>query len=499
MKHPAPLIILEIANNHMGEVEHGLRIIRELAEATKAHDVRRAIKFQYRQLDTFIHPAYRDRLDVKYIKRFRETELNEEAFLRLKDEAERLGFLTVCTAFDEASVDLIEKHKFFAIKIASCSLTDWPLLERIAGTKLPIIASVGGSPLAEIDRVVSFFEHRGNDLSLMHCVAQYPTPDELLSLNQIDLLKTRYPSVPVGFSTHERPGQLTAVQLAVAKGATILERHVGVRTEKHALNAYSSTPAEASAWIEAALSALRMCGVVGERAAFPEAEIRELHALRRGLFVRAAVRAGALVMPENRLLAIPTGPGQYTANDMSKYADFVATADIPAGGAVGRDNAVRTDRRQRIHHIVEQVRDFIKESQIVLPNRADLEISHHYGTERYAEVGATLLNFVNRTYCKKAIVMLPGQRHPEHWHNVKEETFFVIHGAMRISLNGVEQDVKTGDTVLVEPGVKHWFSTTTGVIFEEISSTHVAQDSFYSDPVIMANKSRKTLVTYWIK
>lgn len=499
MAATTPLFIFELANNHMGDVEHGLRIVRELAAATGGYGVRRAVKFQYRQLDTFIHPAFRDRLDVKYIKRFRETELGEAAFLRLKDEAERLGFQAICTGFDEASVDLIEKHKFAAIKVASCSLTDWPLLERIALASLPVIASVGGGTLAEIDAVVSFFEHRNRDLSLMHCVAQYPTPDELLSLNQIDLLKARYPSVPVGFSTHERPDQLLAVQLAVAKGAALLERHVGVKTEKYPLNAYSSTPAEAAAWIEAALGAMRLGGVVGARADFPEAELKELHALRRGVFVRAAVRAGQAITPGNRLMAIPTGPGQYTANDLSKYADFTATADIPAGGAVGRDNAAVTDRREKIHEIVEHLRDFIKASHIVLPHRADLEISHHYGVERFAEVGATLLIFVNRSYCKKAIVQLPGQRHPEHWHEVKEETFFVLYGSMRITLDGVEQEVKAGDTILVEAGVKHSFSTATGVIFEEISSTHVPKDSFYTDPAIMANESRKTLVTHWLK
>ncbi|MGH7995178.1 MAG: N-acetylneuraminate synthase family protein, partial [Opitutaceae bacterium] len=187
-----PLFILDLANNHMGDVDHGLRIIRELAEAVRSSRARVAVKFQYRQLDTFIHPDFRERTDVKYVKRFRETRLEPGAFEALKAEAARLGLLALCTGFDEASVDLIERQQFDFIKIASCSFTDWPLLERIAATSLPIIASVAGTPLEDIDRVVSFFEHRRKDFALMHCVAEYPTPDDLLSLGQIDLLRNRY-------------------------------------------------------------------------------------------------------------------------------------------------------------------------------------------------------------------------------------------------------------------------------------------------------------------
>jgi sialic acid synthase SpsE/quercetin dioxygenase-like cupin family protein len=495
----APLFIFEMANNHMGDVEHGLRIIRELHEATKSYAVRKAIKFQYRFLDTFIHPAYLERNDIKYVKRFRETRLSTEDFLRMKREAEALGFESICTGFDEMSVEAIEKQGFKFLKIASCSFTDWLLLERIVQTKLPVIASVGGVPLQDIDRVVSFFEHRKHQLSLMHCVAEYPTPVDRLNLNQIDLLRFRYPNIQVGYSTHESPDLLDAVKLAVAKGAMVFERHVGVPTEKYALNAYSSTPKQVAAWVAAAVEALGMCGVVGARAPFSESELRELKALRRGLFVRAAVKAGEVLTPEKLFFAIPTGIEQYTANDYSKYSEYRAKEDIPALGAVNKANVSVLDRREAVYAIVEKVKKFVVSSGVPLPSRADVEISHHYGVERFFETGAVLLSFVNRSYCKKAIVMLPGQSHPTHHHNTKEETFFVLHGKMSLSLDDKVMELAAGDSVLVAPGVKHSFRTESGVIFEEISSTHIAQDSFYDDPSITANKNRKTQVTYWIE
>jgi sialic acid synthase SpsE/mannose-6-phosphate isomerase-like protein (cupin superfamily) len=495
----SPLFILEMANNHMGDVEHGSEIIRQLASATAHLKARLALKFQYRHLDTFIHPDFQNRMDIKYVKRFNETRLSTEHFLRLKAEAESSGMQTICTGFDEASVDRIERDGFHAIKIASCSFTDWPLLERIAKSALPVIASVGGASVIDIDRVVSFFEHRNVSLSLMHCVAEYPTPDHLLNLGQIDFLRARYPNVPVGFSTHERPEMLDAVKLAVAKGAVILERHVGVPTAQFSLNAYSSTPAQTAAWIEAAQQAAVLCGATQTRADATPNETRELHALRRGIFVKSPVKAGEQIHLGHVFFAIPSTETQFTANEFSKYCEFRATADIPARGAVTSANCTCFDRRESVSEVVRRVREFVHQSGVPLPKKADVEISHHFGIENFPQTGAVILNFVNRSYCKKAIVMLPGQKHPEHSHKVKEETFFVLYGSMTLTLDGKTQRLQQGDSVLISPGAWHRFETESGVIFEEISSTHIVQDSYYRDPAINSNTNRKTLVTYWLE
>ena len=135
-------------------------------------------------------------MDLKYVKRFRETQLSREQFQRLKKAVESHGFVPMCTPFDEPSVDLIEKMDFGIIKIASCSFTDWPLLERIVKTDKPLIASTAGAGLEEIDKVVSFFQHREKEFALMHCVGEYPTRIDSLQMNQIDLLKQRYPGSP---------------------------------------------------------------------------------------------------------------------------------------------------------------------------------------------------------------------------------------------------------------------------------------------------------------
>jgi sialic acid synthase SpsE/quercetin dioxygenase-like cupin family protein len=492
------LIAFDLANNHMGSVEHGLRVIREVHTVCEGFDFQFAFKFQYRDLDTFIHPDYRQRSDIKYVKRFSETRLSETEFRALKAEADRAGFLSMCTPFDETSVDLIEAHGYDIVKVASCSFTDWPLWERIVKCDKYIVASTAGATIEEIDRVVSFLAHRNKRFALMHCVAQYPTPPEALELNQIGLLRRRHPSLRIGFSTHERPDYLDGVRMALAAGATLLERHVGVETDRIPLNEYSSTPALVRRWLEAVQTALQVCGVPGKRHIPAASETASLRALQRGAFARRALRNGDRIQMQDVFLAIPTIEGQITANDLSKYTEFHVLQDIPVNAPVVASAVQRVETREKVYAIVQQVKALLDRSGVAVPGRTDLEISHHYGLEKFALFGITMITVVNREYCKKLIAILPGQRHPEQFHKRKEETFHVLWGDLQVSLNGAHTEHRKGDLLTVEPGVKHEFGSRDGCVIEEISSTHFVDDSFYTDPVVSANRNRKTLLTYWM-
>ena len=187
------LITLEMANNHMGDVNHGLRMIDEFASVVDKYrdKVTFAWKFQFRDIPTFIHPAYQDRDDIKYVKRFTETNLTEGQFLTLKEYAESKGFLSMCTAFDENSVDRLESMNFQLAKIASCSSTDWPLLNRVVKFNVPIICATAGTKLEDVDNIVSFFQHRDKEFAIMHCVGEYPTELKNLQLNLIKTIKVK--------------------------------------------------------------------------------------------------------------------------------------------------------------------------------------------------------------------------------------------------------------------------------------------------------------------
>lgn len=495
---PTPLFVLEMANNHMGDVAHGIAVIRAFRQVCQDFPFRFAFKLQYRDLDTFIHPAAQGRDDIKYVKRFSETRLSRADFDLLIAEIRANGFLAMATPFDEPSVDVIEAQNLDVIKIASCSFTDWPLLERIVQSTKPIIASTAGASLDVMDKVVSFLMHRNKEFAILHCVGEYPTAREDMHLSQINYLMDRYPGVRVGFSTHENPDDTDIIKLAIAKGATIFEKHVGLPTEQFANNAYSSSPEQLRAWLQAAADATTMCGVGDQRLPANPREAASLRALRRGVFVRRLIAKGQVLGQDDIYFAFPPEDNQVTANDWSKYAEFTATADIAADAAVTPTNTVTEDRRAKIWEIAQRVKTMLDQAHIVVPGSADLEISHHYGLDAFERTGLVLITVINRGYCKKLLVSLPGQEHPEQWHNEKEETFHILSGEVHLRLDGHLRICHPGEVVTVEPGVRHAFVSPTGSVIEEISTTHFKADSFYTDERINQNLNRKTLLTYWM-
>ena len=495
------LVILEFANNHMGDLDHGLKMVDEFAKVKEQFsEFNFAIKFQFRNIDTFIHPDYKDRMDLKYVKRFSETRFTTEQFLTLKLAAEKQGFATICTAFDEDSVSLIEDMGFSVIKIASCSFTDWPLLNRIAKTNMPVIASTAGTSLDEIDNVVSFFKNRNKDLSVMHCVGEYPTQEENLQVNQIGFLKDRYQNISIGYSTHEEPDNFDSVMLAVAKGATLFEKHVAVVTDEYAKNAYSCTPEQMTNWLTSAGRAFKMCGLENQRHSISEKESSDLRRFKRGVFAKREIKEGEVIDRSNVFYAWPAQDDQILANDMSKYTHYIAQKSFEPNEAVcnisGQTNKVEV--REKIWNAVQDVKQFLKESGVVYPGEAKLEISHHYGIENFYDTGITMITVVNREYCKKLIIALPGQSHPEQYHKKKEETFLVLHGDVDLFLDDRWHYLQKGDVITIEPGTRHKFSTNFGCVIEEVSSTHYKNDSYYTDESISKNKNRKTFITHWM-
>lgn len=494
-----PLFVFEMANNHMGDVAHGIRLIEAIKNVCLDFESEFdfGFKLQYRDLDTFIHESFRARDDLRYIKRFKETRLDHGQLRSLVRAIHENGFKTVCTPFDENSVALVEEHGIEIIKIASCSFTDWPLLERIAVTDKPIIASTASASLEEIDRVVSFFQHRRKNLTIMHCVAEYPAADSALQIGQIALLRNRYPECRVGYSTHESPNNTDAVCLAMASGATVFEKHVGLPTATYSINEYSASPEQVKAWLVSARRALLMLGST-ERYEPSKTERDSLLSLRRGVFIKRLVSAGDTLGLADVEFAFPASSGQVTANEWSKYTKFTTKRDLTPGEAVMHQDVTTHRQRDYVGSIVERVKTLLSEARVIVPSVADLEISHHYGMENFDRFGLTMINVVNREYCKKILILLAGQTHPEQFHERKEETFLLLYGDLSLSLDGQDRKVSVGDVVTVARGVRHRFHTIKGCVIEEISSTHYKDDSFYTDPAIALNSNRKTLLTYWM-
>lgn len=494
------LFTFEMANNHQGKVDHGQRIIKEVAKVAKEFGVRAAVKLQFRDLDSFIHPEHKESTTNKHISRFLSTKLSEQDFAILVAEVKQHGLVTMATPFDEASVDLLERLGIEVAKVASCSAHDWPLLERIATTGKPIIISVGGLTLPDIDRVVSFFEHRGSHFALMHCVAIYPTPNSELALGHIETLRRRYPQVTIGFSTHEEPKNVLAIALAYARGARIFEKHVGVPTDEIKLNAYSATPDQLRSWLRVYQLAVEASGLGKERV-IPEAEERDLRSLMRGVYLKKPVKAGQPLTREEVFFAMPlVGDEQLTSGQFKPgvVADRDYAASEPLSAAV---RSTKLSRRDLIYGIVREAKAMLNYAQIALSHDFQVEISHHLGLERFKEAGCLIIDCFNREYAKKLIIQFPGQFHPAHYHKNKDETFYVLYGSMEAEVEGRHKVLYPGDVLWLPRGVWHNFRTDEGVIFEEVSTTsqETAGDSYYIDKDIakLPREARKTKLLNW--
>jgi N-acetylneuraminate synthase len=492
------LFVLDLANNHQGSVQHAERIIGAVGDVVRRTGARAALKFQLRDLDTFIHTSHRSRTDNPHVPRFLNTALTRSDWATLTGEVRQQGLVTMATPFDEVSVDFLVDLDIEVVKVASCSATDWPLLEKIADADKPVLFSTGGLTLRQIDDLVSFFDHRRVTHAVMHCVAIYPTPDDKLQLNQVELLRRRYPDKVVGFSTHEKPENLAAVQIAVAKGARILERHVGLPAENIQLNAYSSTPQQIEHWIRAAQQAKTMAGL--ESRGVPAAEeVASLQSLKRGVYARVPIAAGTAIEEDAVYFAMPCGGEQVSSGEWK--AGSTALRDLAVDAAILREHvqAPADTEKQVLFTAIHTIKGMLNEARIALNTEFCAEFSHHYGIARFSEVGATIIDCVNRSYCKKLVIQTPGQYHPSHYHKRKEETFQVLWGTLEMSVDGRRRTLAPGDVQVIQQGVWHEFWTESGVIFEEISTTHFHDDSYYEDKAInrTTRAERKTLVNHW--
>jgi len=492
-----PLLILDLANNHNGSVAHGKAIIDSAADALRGIDFPAAIKFQYRDLDTLIHAQHQGNHDFKYIKRFEETRISDDEYLELVGHARERGFLVACTPFDEISVQKVVDHGFDIMKVASACATDWPLLTEIVKHDLPVIVSTGGLSVHDTDRVAAFMTKRVSQLALMHCVAVYPTPDAELALNRIDLLKSRYKDVAIGYSTHEDPKNTVAGGLALAKGAQIMERHIGLEAEGMAVNDYSSQAEELAEWATRLQEASIMLSGMDEAAYFNQTERDSVRALRRGVYAKNPLTRGSEISDTDVMFQIPVFDGQLTANEWSKLEHKNVTKDVGAHEMLTSSNVEISDLDAVVTQLIERSKLHFESAGVVIPNRSAVELSHHYGIDQFDKYGIVMVTVVNRDYCKKVIGVFPGQSNPEHVHKKKEETFVCLSGTLIVTLGGEPHTMTPGDILTVEVGIPHSFTSPDGAVFEEISSTHYVNDSFYTDESINHNTDRKTKISVW--
>jgi len=326
------LFVLEMANNHLGSVERGLKIIDAYSRVVRFNNVRAAIKLQIRNVDTFIHRDFRERTDIRYIKKTMDTRLTQDEYQTLVTAIRKGGCIPMATAFDEGSVDMCIELGLPVMKVASSDLNDWFLLEKIANVNRPVIVSTGGSSIKDMDELVTFFDNRHIPLAINHCVAMYPTEDNELEMNQLDFLKQRYPTHTIGFSTHEYHDLTTSIAIAYAKGARTFERHIDIEDGGVTVTPYNSLPEQIDVWFQTWQKVRAMCGAPGtQRRNIPEKEMRYLDSLVRGVYAKRDLNVGDIIRDEDVYMAVPLQKEQLSCRELMRGQVMIdaCKADAP--------------------------------------------------------------------------------------------------------------------------------------------------------------------------
>ena len=231
-----PYIIAEIGVNYyeiaekysIDLIEAAKLMIREAKNAGA-----NAVKFQIykaERLASTYASAYWDTNanpitnQYKLFKKYDKLDLDD--YRELAKYARSLGIDFLATPFDEESAAFVAEVSP-AIKVASADITNIPFLKFIAQFNKPIILSTGASNIAEIYEAVTTINNEGNEqVALLHCILEYPTPYEDANLNMIRYLKAVFPDKIIGYSDHTIPDEnMIVLTTAVLLGARIIEKH----------------------------------------------------------------------------------------------------------------------------------------------------------------------------------------------------------------------------------------------------------------------------------
>jgi N-acetylneuraminate synthase/sialic acid synthase len=219
-------VIAEIGSNHNGDVKLCEEMIRVAADCGVD-----AVKMQKRDnKELFTKTAYSRPYDndLSYAPTYGEHREHLDwfgwrEFKRFQGIANEKGVLFFATPFEIESLKFLHKLKVPMYKIASCDVSNLPLIEAVARKQKPVIVSTGGCTRTDLLLLKSTIEPINQNFAILHCVSTYPNLDHHLNLSLIQELANIFPNQLIGFSSHH-PGLLPNY-LARFLGASIFEVH----------------------------------------------------------------------------------------------------------------------------------------------------------------------------------------------------------------------------------------------------------------------------------
>ena len=318
-------LIGEIGQNHNGSVEIAKLIIdvaaRPVIDSLFNHELRGmdAIKLTKRDLDYELSASALKKpynsphsFGKTYGEHRKALELSEEQHLEIYKYAKEKALDVIETLCAVPCLSILKYFTPDKLKVASRDLTNPPLLEALAETKIPMIISTGMADRKELDQALGVITKYHNQISILHCVSQYPTNPENINLNSILYLKKHYPDFTIGYSDHTI-GISTPVA-AVAMGATIIEKHLTIDRKMKGTDQAGSLGIEG---VQRMLRDIRLLEIsLGKTEIFMEPAVAEGKIkLERSIATNRALKTGEILTQKDVHLLSPGDGFKWTERD----------------------------------------------------------------------------------------------------------------------------------------------------------------------------------------
>ncbi|XP_057658886.1 sialic acid synthase [Diorhabda carinulata] len=238
-------IIAEIGQNHQGNIEIAKKLIKIAkdcgADCVKFQKTDLKEKFNNKALLRPYNSPHSFGKTYGEHKQF--LEFSKDDYRELKYFANKVGILVTASAMDVKSLEFLIDLEVPFIKIGSGDANNFILIEKAAKTAIPLVISTGMQNFVTVKQVYHLVSKYHKNFVFLHCVSAYPTPIEDINLNVINLFKSTFPDILIGYSGHELGTHISVA--AVALGAKVIERHLTLnKNQKGSDHACSLDPVE---------------------------------------------------------------------------------------------------------------------------------------------------------------------------------------------------------------------------------------------------------------
>ncbi len=306
MKHV--LIIAEAGVNHNGSLDIAKQLVDKAVEA--GVDI---IKFQTFKSEKLVSKAakqaeYQQRnigkKDESQLAMLKKLELSPSDHEALMDYCGEKGIRFFSTAFDLDSIDYLHSLNLGLWKIPSGEITNYPYLRKIAQYHEPIILSTGMCELSDIDAALKVLIEYGvkrEQISILHCNTEYPTPYKDVNLNAMHEIRDRF-GVQVGYSDHTQGIEVPIA--AVALGASVIEKHFTLDKNMEGPDHKASLePDELKAMVRAIRNIEQTLG--SGHKAVSESERKNIEIARKSIVAACPIKKGEMFTEENLTVKRP--------------------------------------------------------------------------------------------------------------------------------------------------------------------------------------------------